>query len=270
MVVEFCGNGSYFGGGAQPAAGTSTCSCASGVQEDDSPILGSGPKSDAKEAHGQRMNRLVYVLPVIALLAFLEAGNMLSLRPEAVSLPTSWSTAIDRSDLLVALDDRKPLHTLRASIGNGYVAMTMDSKLMYVAGLFNGPAVSQHNPAHRAAISAPLDIRLHGGGLRGSVGALDLRHGRYTRSYFTQPSSGSVSLEQSWYAHRSARFKGVMVMEVPPTKLPSPTSPHPIPLHPPQPMILSGLPAPLFMVVDYQQTVHAARVRFERWVAASD
>ena len=72
------------------------------------------------------------------------------------SIPSDWAAAAAQSDLLYTLDDQTVKAELRATISNGYVGWRLDSNIMYVAGVFNGPNGTFKSPSHRAAVTAPL------------------------------------------------------------------------------------------------------------------
>lgn len=112
------------------------------------------------------------------------------------TIPSDWAAAAARSDLLYTLDDQEAKDELRATISNGYVGWRLDSNIMYVAGVFNGPNGTFKSPSHRAAVTAPLNLRL-AGELSANGSALDLRGAVYRRR--------SARLEQRWYAHRARR-----------------------------------------------------------------
>ena len=169
----------------------------------------------AKEKQTQRLRYrlLLASLLVFGVLGALEAGHLLSLEPTDGLPPTDWVPGIEGSDLLFSFDDRAPRHTLRATIGNGYLGVPIDGNEMFVAGVFNGPAVAQNEVVHRAKVSAPLNLRAHGAGLTGSMGALDVRTARYMRRY-RLVNDENEAVEQRWLAHRGAEFKGVLLMEL--------------------------------------------------------
>ena len=122
--------------------------------------------------------------------------------------PPEWAAAIARNDLLYTPDDgcRIP-HKLMASLGNGYIGVQISFPVMYIAGLFNGPAVSYSHPTHRAEIEAPLNLKVD---MTVKGAALDIRHATYLRRH--QASSGPT-IEQRWYAAR-AEAHGCLVMEL--------------------------------------------------------
>jgi hypothetical protein len=77
--------------------------------------------------------------------------------------PADWVEAVTTHDKLYTADDEcfTPA-TLHATIANGYLGFTIDSPVMYIAGVFNGPAVSDWLVTHRAAIDAPLALHIRG------------------------------------------------------------------------------------------------------------
>lgn len=96
----------------------------------------------------------------------------------SAALPTSdsWAAAVSNADALFynGAEDLVP-ENLAATIGNGFVATTMPSSVLFVGGVFNGPAVSIKNPSHRAAIPSPLNSVVEGEDV--IAAALSLREG---------------------------------------------------------------------------------------------
>ena len=89
--------------------------------------------------------------------------------------PPDWADAVARSDLLYAPDDQSVASNLKATIGNGYLAMQLDSPILFLAGVFNGAGTK--TPSHRAAVSSPLNLALDDS-FSSNGSALDLRGGR--------------------------------------------------------------------------------------------
>ena len=100
------------------------------------------------------------------------------------TIPSDWAAAAARSDLLYTLDDQEAKDELRATISNGYVGWRLDSNIMYVAGVFNGPNGTFKAPSHRAVVTAPLNLRL-AGELSANGSALDLRGAVYRLVHIT-------------------------------------------------------------------------------------
>ena len=138
-------------------------------------------------------------------------------RPPPPPVPLEWRAAIDRADMLYAVDESAVPAERMATIGNGYLAMTMGAPSFYVAGLYNGPAQAEMHVSHRAALPQPFH------GLRGTVraangesvelsdvgSALDLRRARYLRRFGIVAPAGSTAptpaIEQRWLAPRTHR-----------------------------------------------------------------
>ncbi|KAL1518837.1 hypothetical protein AB1Y20_003114 [Prymnesium parvum] len=127
-----------------------------------------------------------------------------------VEIPADWEDAVARSDLLWTADDQNVKSTLKATVGNGYLAAQIDAPTMFVAGVFNGPADGNY-PSHRAAISSPLN--LSPAGSRTAAAGLDLRGARYIRRSSVDTHE-SAMVEQRWYAHRSTSWKGLLILEL--------------------------------------------------------
>ena len=89
---------------------------------------------------------------------------------------SDWSDAVSSANALVYhgddLDTSAIDSTLRATLGNGYVATPIGSTEMFVAGVFNGEQTSE-TPSHRASIPSPLNARITSGDAVGA--ALDLK-----------------------------------------------------------------------------------------------
>mmetsp|Transcript_26333 Transcript_26333/g.70293 ORF Transcript_26333/g.70293 Transcript_26333/m.70293 type:complete len:403 (-) Transcript_26333:1293-2501(-) len=132
-------------------------------------------------------------------------GHNLGLTP----LPTlsDWSDAVSSANALTYdgddLDASAIDPTLRATLGNGYVASPIGSTEMFVAGVFNGEQTSD-TPSHRASIPSPLNARITSGDAVGA--ALDLKGAAFYR--YTSDAT------MVYYVHRAR--SSCMVMEVEP------------------------------------------------------
>lgn len=132
--------------------------------------------------------------------------------------PKEWADAAARSDLLWTANDTAVTSSLTATIGNGYLAWQFGQQRMFIAGVFMGAAADGVGPgrpvSRRAGIWSPLNMKLKDFSV--SHGGLDLRGAKFMRRY-TRTSghgAGSETVEQRWYAHRSSKFKGLMVMQL--------------------------------------------------------
>jgi hypothetical protein len=68
----------------------------------------------------------------------------------AVAQPTDWQAAINAGRMLCTADEPAVDHKFMPAVGNGYLATQIGSDSIYVAGVYNGEAVSA--PSHRARI----------------------------------------------------------------------------------------------------------------------
>eukprot|EP01112_Ceratiomyxa_fruticulosa_P019155 TRINITY_DN6223_c0_g1_i2.p1 TRINITY_DN6223_c0_g1~~TRINITY_DN6223_c0_g1_i2.p1 ORF type:complete len:666 (-),score=109.08 TRINITY_DN6223_c0_g1_i2:5-2002(-) len=95
-----------------------------------------------------------------------------------------------------------------ATIGNGYLSTVIGSNTIYVAGIFNGEATSTVTPPHRARVCGTTNEVLN---LNTFACGLDLQDGIYYRRSNLSGYDG-VTIQQSFYAHRSLRY--LLVNEV--------------------------------------------------------
>lgn len=134
--------------------------------------------------------------------------------------PKDWEPLVANAQLLYAPGSAEPPSHLQTYVGNGYLATQIDSNDLFVAGLFNGPALAKDNPSHRARIPSPVHFSVTNGQVKDAGLALNM--GTFLRR--TQIGQGnkyvaipififSIDLvEQRWYAHRA--YKNVLVYEL--------------------------------------------------------
>jgi trehalose/maltose hydrolase-like predicted phosphorylase len=121
-------------------------------------------------------------------------------------LPYGWQQEMEAGRMLVNVGS-DPSAYLMPSVGNGYLAHVIDGSSIFVAGLYNGPAVATH-PTHRASLANVQSVKV-GGKL--NAGGLAMNDGTFARVY----SVGSnCFVTQTFYAHRYRRNLLVQSIEV--------------------------------------------------------
>lgn len=123
-------------------------------------------------------------------------GVVVEVAAVPATLPAEWCQDYMQADLLFTGDEDVKYPP---DVGNGFVATVVGAEFVYAAGVFNGPAVSEDKPTHRAEIPAPLRLTIDAP----VVGAgLHLRNGAYLRRHDVGPG---VVVEMRFYAHRARR-----------------------------------------------------------------
>jgi trehalose/maltose hydrolase-like predicted phosphorylase len=82
----------------------------------------------------------------------------------------------------------------------------INANYFYIGGVFNGPAIAEHDTSHRAKV--PAHVNIHVKNATSIVAAVDIERGIYFRRSFI----GNATVEQRWYAHR--RHKNLLVHEI--------------------------------------------------------
>ena len=146
-------------------------------------------------------------------------------------VPPEWATRVTDGRMLYTHDDAKDVpHIARgggttdwgwhASVANGVVGTIIDSGTLYLAGTFNGPALSTTKEyaanfsaagarPHLAKVPSHMAVRIANATVQGC--AIDLERGLYLRRSVTV--DGAL-IEQRFYAHRVRKSVIVMEMEL--------------------------------------------------------
>lgn len=123
--------------------------------------------------------------------------------------PQQWISRIEGSQMMYS-PGASEAH-LMPYVGNGYVATQIESDSIFVGGVYNGPALSQSSPSHRARIPNLFNFQVQGSVIADS--ALDVDRAIFYRRVEIQ---GGV-LEQRWYAH--GLYRNLLVYELYPVEL---------------------------------------------------
>ncbi|GAM22451.1 hypothetical protein SAMD00019534_056260 [Acytostelium subglobosum LB1] len=115
--------------------------------------------------------------------------------------PEWWNERVAQGRLLSAASE--PVQYLMPSVGNGYVSFVIGGPAIYIAGVYNGPAVSFASPSHRAQLPNFQNISL-GSGATLQYAGLDIDNATYSRVY-TFPNSPTTTATQMFYAHQTMR-----------------------------------------------------------------
>ena len=115
----------------------------------------------------------------------------------SAQVPTDWQKRYYEGTLLFS--PTKVDGSIGATIGNGFLATTVNSDTLYISGVYNG--YNNTTPSHRARIPgfSSIDFSARGEVVVGF--ALDLE----TATYHKRSLIGSSFVESTTYAHRSRR-----------------------------------------------------------------
>lgn len=100
--------------------------------------------------------------------------------------------------------EKKPLNTY---IGNGYVGWQINHDALYISGVFNGVAVSERDPSHRARVPSFLNFHI----LNSTTINVTLDMDRAIYQRISKNAQGSVFL-QTWFASR--KYRHLLVYDV--------------------------------------------------------
>jgi hypothetical protein len=101
---------------------------------------------------------------------------------------------------------------LLPTVGNGYISTVIFSPSQFLAGVFNGPQISQTAPSHRAAIPSTTTVLLSNESVILDALALDLLSGIFKLRASLPTSSSPIQIEQRWYAHQVLR--SILILEI--------------------------------------------------------
>lgn len=133
--------------------------------------------------------------------AFLRSNALLlqSVVQAAVNVPQSWTDLVNKGAMLVATGT-EPSASMQPSVGNGYLASTIDEPCFFIGGVYNGPAGVQ-NPSHRACIPNILPVVRNAAAMFQYSG-LNMREATYSRVYQV---NSNCQVTQTIFAHRLLR-----------------------------------------------------------------
>eukprot|EP00762_Andalucia_godoyi_P004226 ANDGO_05456.mRNA.1 Acid trehalase-like protein 1 len=139
------------------------------------------------------------------------------------SIPSDWASAYASADLLYydpssqtatesgTAKDGGENGVLNPSVGNGFFATVIDSGVLYVANVYNGPSQGP-TPSHAAQIPAPFTTLSLTSGPKMAAEALDVRNAAFYKRYAVAGLPSNAYVQESWVAHRV--LKHVMVYTV--------------------------------------------------------